>query len=84
MKKPINKIAVAIWIVAGVLFLGDTYSFLRLREVMAHYTQPDASLLPSQLWSIVHSGLFTLAFLVGVGIIIELVDQIRWHAQNRK
>jgi predicted cation transporter len=71
MRKPVHKVAILMWVVgAGVLLLWGWSLF----DFLASY--------PAQTVNIggYVIGIFAAALLIGVGTIIELVDQIRWNA----
>jgi hypothetical protein len=86
MKKPINKFAVTLWVLA-VLVLGSfIYSYFSVMRTLEQFAQPGARLysLGGDLLSFIHSGLLPAMVLVAFGYLIELVDQIRWNALQQQ
>ena len=86
MKKPVNKFAVALWVLA-VLVLGSfIYSYFSVMRTLEQFGQPGVRLysLGGDLLSFVHSGLLPAMMLAAFGYLIELVDQIRWNALQRQ
>ena len=73
MKKPINKWSIGIALVAVVYLLADIIDIAK--------TGTYAPLLDIA-WFIALTHLFSLAQLIGLAVLIELVDQIRWDAKR--
>jgi exosortase/archaeosortase len=83
MEKPINKIAVALWIVAAIWVVGQTWSlFAALR--FAHDVQGayggNSYFVSDTIWKWVQAIVMVCGQFVAFGVLIELVDQIRWNA----
>ena len=80
MKKPLNKVALAIWVLAVAQLATQGWFFV------GSYFLNDPALPGSMFrflavtWTFVHSGFVAAGELVALGAIIELVDQIRWNA----
>jgi hypothetical protein len=72
--KPINRWAIGIWIVAAAYLLTGLIDIYQQEP-----TEPI-----TLLWVLLRTHAFSLAQLAGLGVLVELVDQIRWDAQNRK
>jgi hypothetical protein len=83
VKKPINGFACALWAMATVYLIGVVPVTLRLGRYLADFGSPapHATSLGSLtfMWSSAHSALIGVGELVGIGVLIELVDQIRWN-----
>jgi hypothetical protein len=86
MKKPINKVAVALWILAALAVVGEVCSYLLLHKMMAETAQHGDTVyeIVGSTWNWAKSAIVLTAQLVALGVIIELIDQIRWNALNRK
>jgi hypothetical protein len=89
VKKPINKVALALGVLAVV------YALLCIPEVIAILSQPAAvksSLMAEMLNSYILRNLLRTAgstiygsgVLMGLGALVELADRIRWNAQLPK
>lgn len=77
MRKPTNNWAVALWVLAGIVAVGQ------LLEV-ATFTKPDHFANGGGYvwvaWSYVRTISLAVGQLAAFGVIIELIDQIRWNA----
>jgi len=90
MKKPINPVAVAFWCVATVFIVGDVPISLAIRNLAQLAGDSSASHAASaqlvsavtvvNVWSETRAALLGGGQLAGIGVLIELVDQIRWNA----
>jgi hypothetical protein len=76
MKKPVNKFAVALWIVAAIVLLGEIALVDTVRQTVA--ARPGVSSF-SLLWASIRVALQSASQLAALGVIIELIDQIRWN-----
>jgi len=85
MKKPINKFAVALWVLAIVVFIVQFASFFSVTQTLRHLGPQGGSTLIVEggFSKIALSGLMAAAQLSALGVIIELIDQIRWNALPR-
>ncbi len=85
MGKPLNRIALFIWIVAGLVALSQIIAEPILHhmtlEEAPEFMRPDARLSPI-FWhlSAIRSGVVTATLLIAAGAVVELIDQIRWNA----
>jgi hypothetical protein len=83
MKKPINKFAVAMWVAAAVVAVLNAFQFRELQAL----TQQSAgfvglSHLPMQFILRSISGvIMPTVLLIGLGALIEILDQIRWNTR---
>jgi hypothetical protein len=86
MRKPINKFAVALWVLAVIVFGSFVYSYFSVMQTLEQFAQPGVRFysLGGDLLSFVHSGLLPAMMLAAFGYLIELVDQIRWDALQRQ
>jgi hypothetical protein len=80
MKKPINKIALALWIIAALFVLGEIWTAVDMyRSVTKIYENGDnVYMVGGALARTVQSTIGFAAMLIAFGVLIELVDQIRW------
>lgn len=84
MKKPINKFAVALWVLAVLVLLAEAGQYGSIIEAMKKFAgQESTQLVEGSLWRFLVSGVLSAAQLAAFGIVIELVDQIRWNALQR-
>jgi hypothetical protein len=88
MEKPLNRIALFIWIVAAFVaisqIIAEPFFHFRAYEVAPELRDP-AAYYAVTMWYFaeIRSGLISAALLVGAGALVELVDQIRWNALYR-
>ena len=80
MRKPINKWAIAFWVAASAYVLGVAEPVF---EVFRDHSF-DLGILFALLYGAFRQSIFATGMLAGLGILIELVDQIRWDALHRK
>ncbi|MFI4965640.1 MAG: hypothetical protein ACHP9T_09760 [Caulobacterales bacterium] len=86
MKKPVNPIA-AIFVVGGVLLVIGDYQMARAIGQMMQiaYSSPGNGVPLHQIlfvsfWREISAAFVRMGLVVGIGVVIELVDQIRWNA----
>jgi hypothetical protein len=80
MKKPLNKFALLLWAIAIVGAAFNIWS-LHILFHTAGGLLPAARLtiLSGSVWRTVNAVLVQSAILVSLGMLIEMVDQIRWQ-----
>jgi hypothetical protein len=85
-KKPLNKIALAMWILAPIFAAGEFHYFVFVRRGFELGQAPigHANLTAGVVWESIRSGLVSVAALVTYGTVIELIDQIRWNMPYRE
>jgi hypothetical protein len=85
MKKPVNKFAVALWVIALIVLIGGVGSLVSMREAL-HYTAAQGGTIyevAGSMWRILIGSLLPSVQLAAFGVIIELIDQIRWNALHK-
>lgn len=88
MRKPINPVALAFWCVAAMFIVGDVPIALSIRDLAKMATSSGNPYGPHyvtavtlvNIWAETRSALLGGGQLIGIGVLIELVDQIRWNA----
>ena len=82
MKKPINKVALVLWVIAVLVAAAEMGSLVLLRQSMAGLASQagETYLVVNSLWAVLRGAVLSSSQLVALGVIIELVDQIRWNA----
>lgn len=83
MKKPINKFAVALWVLAAIYVIAQVWLWVYLSQVdneLAKLGQPPR--WPALLNSPVLAGLIA-AHLAAFGMLIEIADKIRWLIERK-
>jgi len=85
MRKPINPVALIFWVVAAVFIMGDVPIALAIRDFARLVHNSDGARTASfvtlvNVWAETRSALLGGGQLIGIGVLIELVDQIRWNA----
>lgn len=85
MKKPLNKVALALWILAAVVAAGEILSSVAIRHVASDIATTDTLyVVAGSMWSMIRGALMSASALVAYGTIIEIVDQIRWNGIHNK
>ena len=83
MKKPLNKFAVALWILAALYLIGQAwawYYFAHMDAQLAELGKPPR--LPTFL-DTQPNMVLTAAILASLGMLIEIGDKIRWLLERR-
>jgi len=85
MKKLTNKVALALWALAGLVVIGEACSFAVIHEgiQMSEATGGRIYLVVGSVWNMVRSAVLSAALLVAFGMIVELLDRIRWNTDRR-
>ncbi len=84
MKKSLNKFAVALWVLAALMLLGTAAQYHSTFEFTRRFAAQDGVYaVEGAYWKLLIGGLLSAAQLASFGVIIELIDQIRWDAQQR-
>jgi len=78
MKKPLNKIALALWIIAALFVLAEAWSMVDMFRTAAEMREAQYYLVGGSISRLVQSTAVPAAMLTGFGALIEPVDQIRW------
>jgi len=77
MGKSLNKIALIMWVIAILIIVGETISFI---EVPRDIRDQSPFRFIGLFWPLLRPDIISSAALVTFGTIIELLDQIRWNA----
>ena len=80
MKKPTNRIAIGLWILAALVLGTEAWIFTKQYRSLP----PDFSNFLGNFWQLIRSGVVSAAGLVAYGAIIEILDSIRWNALSPK
>jgi hypothetical protein len=85
MKKPVNKFAVLLWVLAAVALIGEAGSAVATWENMQGllHEAGESYLAIAAVWSAVRSAILYTGLLAASGVIIELIDQIRWIEKSK-
>lgn len=86
MQKPINKFAVALWVAAALVLIGSVIQFFWFVATMRNLANHGDTihLLEGSISKLLLLGaILPAAQLSSFGVLIELVDQIRWNALRR-
>ena len=82
MKKPINKFAVVLWLVALAVTVGDAMYFILPQPTFT--PSASGSLLDTyydvSYWMGIRTTIVSASIPAALGVLIELIDQIRWNA----
>jgi len=85
MQKPVNKFALFVWIVSVLLFITDIPATLALKQMFKEASYPGNPALAfavswQNVWMYVRSATISSLQLASFGVLIELLDKIRWNA----
>ncbi|HEX3808401.1 MAG TPA: hypothetical protein VHW02_01780 [Rhizomicrobium sp.] len=85
MGKPINKFALFLWAIALLFIIADVPATVALKDLIMRPSYPGGIAQASAIswlnvWSQVRSAGISSLQLAAFGVIIELLDQIRWNA----
>jgi hypothetical protein len=85
MEKPLNRFALLLWIVAAVFLFADVPMVLAIRQIAhqdaaTHGPQWFDVVFLSSTWSETRSALLGAGQLAALGVIVELIDRIRYNA----
>jgi hypothetical protein len=85
MKKPVNKFAVGLWLLAAVVLTGGLAQLaMIISTTRAMAARGDTIYVVGHGLGAALAGLIVVPVqLVALGVIIEMLDQIRWNALQR-
>ena len=84
MKKPLNKVALALWVLAALAVIGEACSFVVLQQgIQMAAARDTVYLVGGSVWNMARSAVMSAAALVALGMMVELLDQIRWNTARR-
>jgi hypothetical protein len=88
MKKPINKFAIGLWVLAAAYLIGEVWSWYYFAHMNAQLAQLDKALGKSALQLPVFLDappylVLSAAVLASLGVLIEIGDKIRWLLERR-
>jgi hypothetical protein len=83
--KPVNKFALIFWIVAAIFLLADVPMMLAIKELARETSVSQGPKIGNfvfllNFWNQTRAALLGAGQLAGIGIIIELIDKIRWNS----
>ena len=78
MKKPLNKIALALWILAALFVMEETWTLAEMFRIPTGLRGDMTYVVGGSISRFIQSVVATAGLLTGIGVLIELVDQIRW------
>jgi hypothetical protein len=85
MKKPVNKFAIGLWILAAIYLIGQVWAlfyFYHMAEQLAHLGKAPER-FPAFL-DTPPNAVLTAAILASLGMLIEIGDKIRWLLERRR
>jgi hypothetical protein len=83
--KPINRFALILWIVAALFLLADIPMIIAIRKfaewqsLNSTTTVGDYAVF-ARAWNETRDALLGAGQLAGIGVLIELIDKIRWNS----
>lgn len=74
LKKPINRIAIGLWLLAALVLGSEVWVFAN-----AYRWGPTGTVnFLGNFWQLIRSGVLSAGDLVAFGAMVELLDRIRW------
>lgn len=88
MKKSVHWVAAAFWMIGATFLISDVPIALSIRDFASHATFDGGAKVARavtlmNVWSETRSAFLYGGQLIGIGVLIELVDQIRWNGLHR-
>jgi hypothetical protein len=85
MKKPINRVAIMLWVLAVLTLASEAASLAYMRQILQEATsQPGQTYYAvGYFWPMIRGSVLAAILLAVFGYLIELIDQIRWNALHR-
>ncbi|HEX4159307.1 MAG TPA: hypothetical protein VHY79_12610 [Rhizomicrobium sp.] len=77
-KKPVNKVALVLWILAALFVASELWTFIDLLQTASSLHGGETYLVGQGITQSVRLTFMEAANLTAAGMLIELVDQIRW------
>jgi len=84
MRKPINKFALVIWVIALALALMDVFQTWNIYNNLSAVSREvlERPFVVQSVVQAVTGFLFQIGMLAGIGALIEVADRIRWRLDN--
>jgi hypothetical protein len=78
MKKPLNRVAIALWVLAVLTLAGEAASLAYMRQIVQEATsQPGQTYyVVGHFWPMIRGSVLPAILLAVFGYLIELIDQI--------
>ncbi len=85
MKKPLSNFAFALWLIAAIFAVADVWAFWKasLYDPYEGHIRLHTNYL-EMIRQMVESVLYVSGTLSALGMVIEILDQIRWNTMPRK
>lgn len=81
MRKRVNKFAAAVWFLACLIAVGDFVYFFAFKRISLLFPTPNNPFefyeWIANMWLALRTPIFTVAQLVALGAIIEILDHVR-------
>jgi len=85
MKKPLNKFALLLWAIAVVMAAYNMWSIYNLFQTVSELPPgAHANIMFGSAWRTVSAVLVQSSVLISLGVLIEMVDQIRGHVTRTR
>jgi len=87
MKKPIHKFALALWVLAAIYAVSElvaVYQAFSLANGLGARSGNATYLVAGAIWNIARVTVLACSQIIGLGLLIEMVDQIRWRSAHSK
>ncbi len=83
MKKPINKFAVGLWVLAGMYVIGEVWAYLYFSRMELELIRVGGKPHVPAFLSTPPSLVLDAAILASLGMLIEIGDRIRWLLERK-
>ena len=83
MKKPLNKFALGLWIVAAIYVAVQAWAMYDITQLCVAFPVRDgAACVRGAPWDGLGQIVLTVSVLASFAVLIELVDRIRWQLEQ--
>jgi len=83
MEKPINRFAISLWVAAFLVLAAEIPVALHIQHIAGEIRLSQGAAMGNlygiaTLWAAIRTAVLGAGQLAGIGVLIELVDRIRW------
>jgi len=83
VRKRLDRFALTLWLLAAIVVTFDAGFLFLLRNVRPYGVEHSTYYVVIHLRPLLFEDVRAVAMLVGLGMIIEMLDQIRWNALQK-
>jgi hypothetical protein len=88
MKKPINRFSLVLWVLAAIFIIANVPMYLAIQQLGREIAASQGAAMGNfstltNAWYEFRTALLGAGQIAALGMLIELVDQIRWNAISK-